>query len=149
MCKIAKKTKKQMRVEKWETKRDQEEKRIVEILTDSGEYSHALNPLIETYLDAYQIYGVKYEEWKDAGFPTTKRHTNKAGATNETKHPLAQMVGEWSLKKSKYLGQLGLDAKNTKRINKVGPLVSETETVKTEEVKDELAEHRVKWGRKV
>lgn len=126
------KSKKTLRLEKASEKRDFEEKRILEILKLSGGYSAALHPLIETYLDAFEIYYVMYDEWKSIGFKPTKAHTNKAGARNETKHPIAQQVESWSQKKAKYLNQLGLDSKNKKMIN-VGQLLNETKKDEKEE----------------
>ena len=40
-----------------------------------------------------------------------KTHKNKAGATNEMKHPLAQQVETWNDKKNKMLESLGMTNK--------------------------------------
>ena len=42
---------------------------------------------------------------------TYKTHKNKAGATNEMKHPLAQQVETWNDKKNKMLESLGMTNK--------------------------------------
>lgn len=65
-----------------------ERMRIIEILKSLGKFTPALNPLIEMYLDACEVYHIKYLEWKDSGFKSTKVHTNKNGSRNEIKHYL-------------------------------------------------------------
>ncbi|MBC2196299.1 P27 family phage terminase small subunit [Listeria booriae] len=122
-------TKRQILVDEAQKARVIEHDRIKEILIANGTWSTALYPLLETYLDAFEIYYVMYNEWRSIGFKATKRHTNKAKATNETKHPLAQQVETWSLKKAKYLNQLGLDSKN-KKLKNTGELMTE----KTKEI---------------
>jgi phage terminase small subunit len=93
-------------------KTEVEKNRILKIMRDADIYTLTLDPLIETYLDAYEIYQTMYLEWKEKGFPATQRHTNKAGATNNSKHPLAQQVETWSQKKARYLELLGLTNKS-------------------------------------
>lgn len=119
--------------------KDFERERVEEILKAMGSYTQALHPLIETYLDACEVYYIKYQEWKQVGFKSTKQHTNKSGARNEIKHPLAQQVEVWSDKKLKLLNALGLDSKNNKLIN-TGALLSENkkrpEAQKKESVKN-------------
>nr|MBU6863658.1 terminase [Streptococcus oralis] len=44
----------------------------------------------------FEVYMTMFIEWKEKGFPPTQRHTNKAGATNNSKHPLAQQVETWA-----------------------------------------------------
>lgn len=114
-----------------------ERKRIEEILKSLGKFTPALNPLIEMYLDTCEVYQIKYLEWKDTGFKSTKQHTNKTGARNEIKHPLAQQVEVWSDKKTKLLNQLGLDMKNG-GLDYVDPLHSENQ--KKKEAKQEEPE---------
>lgn len=123
---MGRKTKNQLRIEDALLAKDLEEERIKEILKSTGAYTAALHPMIELYLDAYEVYYIKYLEWRDTGFKSTKRHKNISGASNEVKHPVAQQVEVWSDKKSKYLNQLGLDAKN-KKLPNTGPLFAETE----------------------
>lgn len=121
---MGRKSKRTLILEQALIQKDLERKRITEILKLTGRYTDALNPLIDTYLDAHEIYCIKYSEWKDAEFKATKIHTNKKGARNEVKHPFAQQVEVWMDKKTKLLGQLGLDAKNAK-LGFTGPLASE------------------------
>ncbi|MGQ0421604.1 P27 family phage terminase small subunit, partial [Bacillus sp. HC-Mk] len=76
-----------------------------------SEFPLTLDPLIESYLDIFEVYMTMFIEWKEKGFPPTQRHTNKAGATNNSKHPLAQQVETWADKKTKALDLLGLTNK--------------------------------------
>ncbi|EAV9810751.1 P27 family phage terminase small subunit [Listeria monocytogenes] len=117
-------TKRQLLADEAHKARTIEQDRVKEILVANGTWSTALYPLLETYLDAFEIYFVMYNDWRSIGFKATKRHRNKAGATNEVKHPLAQQVETWSLKKAKYLNQLGLDSKN-KKLKNTGQLIAE------------------------
>lgn len=130
-------------------KTEAEKNRILKIMRDADIYTLTLDPLIESYLDIFEIYQTMYVEWKEKGFPATQRHTNKAGATNNSKHPLAQQVETWSDKKTKALDLLGLTNKS-----KASRIVTGGSSVKTGEemVKpatsstvDELAAHRNKW----
>jgi hypothetical protein len=131
-------------------KTEAEKQRILKIMRDADIYTLTLDPLIESYLDIFEIYQTMFIEWKGKGFPTTQRHTNKAGATNNSKHPLAQQVETWADKKTKALDLLGLTNKG-----KVGKIVTGGSTVrkdeemkKPEEVVNELAAHRNKWRNK-
>lgn len=125
----------------------EEKKRILDIMRKADIYTLTLDPLIESYLDIYEIYQTMFIEWKDKGFPTTQRHTNKAGATNNSKHPLAQQVESWSDKKTKALDLLGLTNKG-----KVGKMITggssvnkDDEMEKPKVVVNELEAHRIKW----
>lgn len=118
------KSKRQKILEEALVQKDFERERIEEILRLQNMYTPALHPLIEMYLDACEVYHIKYLEWKDCGFKSTKIHTNKSGARNEIKHPLAQQVEVWLDKKTKLLNQLGLDMKSGS-FEKVDPLASE------------------------
>ena len=128
----------------------EEKKRILDIMRRADIYTLTLDPLIESYLDIYEIYQTMFIEWKDKGFPTTQRHTNKAGATNNSKHPLAQQVESWSDKKTKALDLLGLTNKG-----KVGKMITggssvnkDDEMEKPKAVVNELEAHRNKWRNK-
>ncbi|MDI6677721.1 P27 family phage terminase small subunit [Bacillus wiedmannii] len=128
-------------------KTEAEKNRILKIMRDADIYTLTLDPLIESYLDIFEIYQTMYIEWKEKGFPATQRHTNKVGATNNSKHPLAQQVETWSDKKTKALDLLGLTNKS-----KPGKFVTGGSTVgKNEEVEkptakvSELDKHRAKW----
>ncbi|OMC81860.1 terminase small subunit [Viridibacillus sp. FSL H7-0596] len=128
-------------------KTESEKIRILKIMRDAEIYTLTLDPLIESYLDIFEIYQTMYMEWKEKGFPVTQRHTNKAGATNNSKHPLAQQVETWSDKKTKALDFLGLTNKA-----KAGKIVTGGSSVRKDEelerpkaVVDELAAHRNKW----
>lgn len=144
VCKLSTKKQRQQKVME---KTEAEKNRILRIMRDADIYTLTLDPLIETYLDAYEIYQTMYIEWKEKGFPATSRHTNKAGATNNSKHPLAQQVESWSLKKAKYLDLLGLTNKS-----KTGKIVTGGSSVRKNEelekpvpVVNELEKHRSKW----
>lgn len=106
------KSKKQKILDEALKQKEFERERVIEILKNLNRYTPALHPLIEMYLDACEVYYIKYSEWKDTGFRSTKQHTNKNGSRNEMKHPLAQQVEVWSEKKAKFLNSLGLDMKH-------------------------------------
>ncbi|HAR0842793.1 TPA: terminase small subunit, partial [Enterococcus faecium] len=77
--------------------------------------------------------------------------TNKSGATNQSKHPLAQQVETWADKKMKALDLLGLTNKaKTGRLIAGGSTARKDEEITRPEVKpvDELAAHRNKWRKK-
>lgn len=115
-------------------------------MRDADIYTLTLDPLIESYLDIFEVYQTMFLQWKDKGYPATQRHTNKAGATNNSKHPLAQQVETWVDKKTKALDLLGLTNKA-----KAGKIVTGGSSVRDEmkkpeqPVEDELAAHRKKW----
>lgn len=128
-----------------------EKARILEIMQLSDIYMITLDPLIESYLDIFEIYQYKFLAWKEKGFPETQKYTNKSGATNPSKHPLAQQVETWSDKKMKALDLLGLTNKsNVGRKITGGSTARQNEEIKRPEEKqvDELAEHRKKWRKK-
>ncbi|HFU7087201.1 TPA: P27 family phage terminase small subunit [Bacillus cereus] len=129
-------------------KTEAEKNRILKIMRDADIYTLTLDPLIESYLDIFEIYQTMYIEWKEKGFPSTQRHTNKAGATNNSKHPLAQQVETWSDKKTKALDLLGL----TNRTKAGKQITGGSSVRKDEELQkpkqhpvDELEAHRNKW----
>ena len=100
-----------------------ERMRIIEILKSLGKFTPALNPLIEMYLDACEVYHIKYLEWKDSGFKSTKVHTNKMG--QETKLSILWPNKlKFGVRKTKLLNQLGLDMKSG-GLDYVDPLASE------------------------
>ncbi|MED2777747.1 terminase small subunit, partial [Bacillus thuringiensis] len=59
---------KKKKLEMLDVARDEERKRIVNLLTDDGIFTPSLEPLIENYLDAFIIYKTMFDEWKDGGF---------------------------------------------------------------------------------
>lgn len=125
-----------------------EKARILHIMQLSDIYTITLDPLIESYLDIFEIYQYKFIAWKEKGFPETQKHTNKSGATNPAKHPLAQQVETWADKKIKALDLLGLTNKaTTGRKVTGGSTARKNEEITRPEEKpvDELAEHRNKW----
>ncbi|MCU5339291.1 P27 family phage terminase small subunit [Bacillus cereus] len=128
-------------------KTEAEKNRILKIMRDADIYTLTLDPLIESYLDIFEIYQTMYIEWKEKGFPATQRHTNKVGATNNSKHPLAQQVETWSDKKTKALDLLGLTNKSKPgKIVTGGTSVRKDEELKKPKAKvSELDEHRNKW----
>lgn len=131
-------------------KTEVEKQRILKIMRDAELYTLTLDPMIESYLDIFEIYQTMYIQWKNKGFPATQRHTNKAGATNNSKHPLAQQVETWADKKTKALDSLGLTNKG-----KAGKLITGGSSVRKNEelekpkpVENELEAHRKKWRNK-
>lgn len=126
-----------------------EKERVLKIMREADIYTRTLDPLIENYLDVYEVYQTMFLEWKEKGFPATQRHTNKAGATNTNKHPLAQLVETWSDKRAKHLDMLGLSQKAAMKGGKIvtGGSKVQTDSIMTKppEVVDELAAHRAKW----
>lgn len=128
-------------------KTDAEKQRILKIMRDAEIYTLTLDPLIESYLDIYEIYMTMFLQWKEKGYPATQRHTNKAGATNNSKHPLAQQVETWADKKTKALDLLGLTNKSKpgKLITGGSSVRKDEELKKPEQVEDELTAHRKKW----
>lgn len=127
-----------------------EKNRVLEVMEKAGIYTLTLEPLLESYLDTFEIYTTMYLRWREAGFPETQKYTNKAKATNKSKHPLAQQVETWSDKKIKALEKLGLTNKAIQTTKIVGGSYAKNEEVikPVEQVKDELAEHREKWRKK-
>lgn len=127
-----------------------EKERILKIMRDADVYTKVLDPLIESYLDIFEIYQTMFVSWKDKGFPTTQRHTNKNGSTNNIKHPLAQQVEVWADKKTKALGLLGLTNKGKAERNVTGgSSVRQNEKMeKPENNGSQLDEHREKWRKK-
>ncbi|MGE8080500.1 P27 family phage terminase small subunit [Peribacillus loiseleuriae] len=128
-------------------KTEAEKQRILKVMRDADIYTLTLDPLIESYLDIFEIYQTMFIEWKEKGFPSTQRHTNKAGATNNSKHPLAQQVETWADKKTKALDLLGLTNKG-----KTGNMITGGSSVRKDEemkkplpVVNELEQHRAKW----
>ncbi|UAL49657.1 P27 family phage terminase small subunit [Sutcliffiella horikoshii] len=127
-----------------------EKQRVLKVMRDADIYTLTLDPLIESYLDIFEVYQTMYIHWKEKGFPVTQRYTNKAGATNNSKHPLAQQVETWADKKTKALDLLGLTNKS-----KVGKTVTGGSSVwkneemeKPNQVENELEAHRNKWRNK-
>lgn len=124
----------------------EEKERILDVMKSADIYTLTLDSLIETYLDTYEIYTTMYLRWKNKGFPETQRHTNKSGATNNSKHPLAQQVESWSDKKIKALEKLGLTNKSLDSKKVIGgPKVKDELEKPVERKVDELQKHREKW----
>lgn len=128
-------------------KTNEEKDRVLKIMREADIYTRTLDPLFESYLDIFEIYQTMFIEWRDKGFPTTQRYTNKSGATNNSKHPLAQQVETWSDKKMKALDALGLTNKHKPKNFVTGGSTAKHDNVMTKpvEVVDELAAHRAKW----
>ncbi|AFQ18734.1 P27 family phage terminase small subunit [Bacillus thuringiensis] len=128
-------------------KTEAEKNRILKIMRDADIYTLTLDPLIESYLDIFEVYMTMFIEWKEKGFPATQQHTNKAGATNNSKHPLAQQVETWSDKKTKALDLLGLTnrAKAGRQITGGSSVRKDEELQKPKAKVSELDKHRAKW----
>ncbi|WAA10831.1 P27 family phage terminase small subunit [Fervidibacillus albus] len=110
-----------------EEKRQKEEERIRKLLVEAEIYSPSLEPLIELYLDSFEVYHVKYGKWKKSNFPETKKSKNVNGDIKETIHPLKKEVLEWSSQLKSILGQLGLDYKGAKIKGKTSDHLDENE----------------------
>ncbi|MDT2850169.1 P27 family phage terminase small subunit [Vagococcus carniphilus] len=123
---------------------------IVSDMQDTNIYSRLLNPMINSYLETYEIYITMYTRWRNLGFPETQSYTNKAGANNQIKHPLAQMVEVWSEKRMKSLERLGLTNKNLVSMQIVGgkvfnPVQEGVVTKPDQNAISQLEAHRNKW----
>lgn len=128
-------------------KTEAEKNRILKIMRDADIYTLTLDPLIESYLDIFEVYMTMFIEWKEKGFPPTQQHTNKAGATNNSKHPLAQQVETWADKKTKALDLLGLTnrAKAGRQITGGSSVRKDEELQKPKATVSPLDKHRSKW----
>ena len=129
---------------------DCQKEQIIEDMTQSGIYSKILNPMINSYLEIYEVYITMFSRWRDLGFPETQSYTNKSGATNDSKHPLAQMVEVWSEKQMKALEKLGLTNRSLISMQLIGgnsknPKYDEVMNRPKEKVISVLDEHRKKW----
>lgn len=124
-----------------------EKERILKVMRDADVYAQTLDPLIESYLDIYEIYQTMFIEWRHKNFPTTQRHTNKNGSTNNVKHPLAQQVEVWSDKKTKALDLLGLTNKGNRGNTITGgsKVMTNEQLERPKAVVSELDAHRNKW----
>lgn len=140
-------TTKKKRREKAVEKTEIEKERILKVMRDADIYAQTLDPLIESYLDIFEIYQTMFLEWRHKNFPTTMRHTNKNGSTNNVKHPLAQQVEVWSDKKTKALDMLGLTNKGNRGNTITGgsKAMTNEEMKKPKAVVSELDAHRNKW----
>ena len=54
-----------------------EKTRILEIMRKSDLYTITLDPLIESYLDIFEVYQYKYMLWKEKGFPETQKQQTR------------------------------------------------------------------------
>ncbi|WP_413508900.1 P27 family phage terminase small subunit [Carnobacterium maltaromaticum] len=126
----------------------EEKKRILNVLKGANMYSLTLDPLIESYLDSYEIYMTMFLEWKGLGFPASLGQRNSQDIIVKKKHPLAQQVESWSDKKIKALEKLGLTNKIAGRKVIGNSKVNDELEKPIESQKDELAEHREKWRKK-
>lgn len=133
-----------------DAKMENEKERLLKIMRDSDVYTKTLDPLIESYLDIFEVYQTMFVAWKDKGFPTTQRHTNKNGSTNNVKHPLAQQVEVWADKKTKALDLLGLTnkGKSGKQITGGSSVGKNEKMEKPENKVSQLDQHRNKWRNK-
>lgn len=135
-----------------DAKVNDERERLFNVMQKAEIYTSTLDPLFDTYLETFEIYTTMYLRWREAGFPETKRYTNKAGATNASKHPLAQLVEVWSDKKVKALEKLGLTSKVINGNQILGGSIRKPKNDdienKPEEVLDEMELHRRKWRNK-
>lgn len=127
---------------------ESEKKRVLEIMRKSDIYTITLDPLLESYLDIFEVYQYKYLLWKEKGFPETKTTKSADAAPKITKHPLAQQVEVWTDKKMKALDLLGLT--NKSRMGRQitgGSTAKKNEEITRPEEKpvDELKAHREKW----
>lgn len=146
---MGRKTKKQVETEQLAEKVEAERKRLLFILKKADIYSQILDPLIDSYMNTFEVYEIMWKRWKDKGFPETQVYENKNGARNAVKNPLSVQVDIWSEKKLKALERLGMTNKAmTKRVITGGSTV-DTSTGHAEqrpgEQVDELQARREKW----
>ncbi|KRN01448.1 hypothetical protein FD13_GL001042 [Levilactobacillus senmaizukei DSM 21775 = NBRC 103853] len=146
---MGRKTKKQVETEQLAEKVEAERKRLLFILKKADIYSQILDPLIDSYMNTFEVYEIMWKRWKDKGFPETQVYENKNGARNAVKSPLSVQVDIWSEKKLKALERLGMTNKAmTKRVITGGSTV-DTSTGHAEqrpgEQVDELQARREKW----
>lgn len=149
---MGRKTKKQKEVEEMAATVDAERNRVLEIMQKTDVYSILLDPLIESYLDAFRVYKVMYKRWSNAGFPETQSFTNKNGAKNAVKHPLSVQVDIWSEKKLRALERLGMTNKSLARRVITGGTTVDTTTGQAEiengNRPNAVLNFKDKWNRK-
>lgn len=95
-------------------------KRIIEYLGDK--YQESDDELIDLYCKTRKLYDEMLAELRKDGFMV--KHTNKAGATNRVKNPLAIEVTKTAQVLNQLLKSLGLTAAQRK---KAGGVVDEEE----------------------
>ncbi len=148
---MGRKTKKQIAVEEIDEKARAERVRVLEILNQTDTYSILLNPLIDSYIDAFRVYETMYKRWRDKGFPETDVYENKNGAKNAVKHPLSVQVDIWSEKKLKALERLGMTNKSMSRRVITGGTTVDTSTGHAEADpgnKSAVVNFKDKWKKK-
>ncbi|MDT7016353.1 P27 family phage terminase small subunit [Latilactobacillus curvatus] len=148
---MGRKTKKQIATEEIEKKVITERSRVIEILNQTDTYSILLDPLIDSYIDAFRVYEIMYKRWCDKGFPETDVYENKNGAKNAVKHPLSVQVDIWSEKKLKALERLGMTNKSMARRVITGGTTVDTSTGHAEADpgnKSAVVNFKDKWKKK-
>ncbi|MCW3778503.1 terminase small subunit [Lactobacillus sp. PFC-70] len=149
---MGRKTKRQVETEQLAEKVEAERKRLLFLLRDADVYSQILDPLIDSYLDTFEVYEIMYKRWKDKGFPETQVYENKNGAKNAVKHPLSVQVDIWSEKKLRALDKLGMTNKALMQRVVTGGSTIDTNTGNAESSAskpiDELQKRRERWRKK-
>lgn len=148
---MGRKTKRQKETEELEEKVIAERSRVIDILDKTDTYSMLLDPLIDSYMDAFRVYEIMYKRWSDKGFPETEIYENKNGAKNAVKHPLSVQVDIWSEKKLKSLERLGMTNKSMSRRVITGGTTVDTSTGHAEADpgnKSAVVNFKDKWKKK-
>lgn len=148
---MGRKKKAVVEAEQLEKNVEAERVRLIEILQNSDTYTILLDPLIESYLDAFRVYKIMYKRWSDEGFPETIKYENKNGAKNAVKHPLSVQVDIWSEKKLKALERLGMTNKSIARRVVTGGTTVDTSTGHAEADpgnKSAVVSFKDKWKKK-
>lgn len=148
---MGRKKKAVVEAEKLEQNVEAERVRLLDILQKSDTYTILLDPLIESYLDAFRVYKIMYKRWSDEGFPETIKYENKNGAKNAVKHPLSVQVDVWSEKKIKALERLGMTNKSLSRKVVTGGTTVDTSTGQAEKEpgqKNAVVDFKDKWKKK-
>jgi len=127
-----------------------ERKRVKDILEHTDTYSPLLDPMIDTYIDIYEVYTLMFERWKDNKFQATRTHTNQGNNTNITKDPLSVQVDIWNEKKVKALEKLGMTNKALSKKVITGGTTVDTGTgvaEKETEAGNTLISFKKKWAK--
>lgn len=82
-----------------------------------GTYKVEFEAIIDKYCDLLIRYDNAVEAFKNSGGDLIVEHTNKAGATNQTKNPYYQIIENLDSTIVKYSAELGLTPAGLKKIN--------------------------------
>lgn len=93
-------------------------KRIIKDMTELGIYRPQFDQQIEQLAMTYYMRDLNLQQWEEAdGFAQFIPYTNKAGATNISKHPGYLNNLQYGEQILKYLKSLGLTPTDAKKLN--------------------------------